>query len=401
MNQLWSLRGHINPITTIQEFSSNKIISTDDHGWIIVWDVSLRNPLYCWKGHDKTILTTLSLDAHHFLTHSKDSEIKIWNLENCTQLTSDLPDIQFNDLTYLKDDTSQLIERFPLPTYDSIPVNTLNFCNIDYHDGLLITPSTVDSENFDIYQLDYREFSLSRLVHNISPFGIYKKFTGYIEEVNSGKRDGFGIMMRIKFVKHDEFYIGFESGHLAGFRINIQDAKESTKKNLKSVINRDPTISMIYYNEFHIPNPVLSMELFGTQLLVGATGKNITVHDIYGEDVKAINVKTSGIQAIQVMDELVVVGFWNGTIKIFNKDFDLVQKHKIALPQLNNVTTNNHQEATVIETNEKLSAMKMVYLKSNPSSSKYKSLVLKRKVDKFLVFGGYNIGKIMVFELSL
>ncbi|WEJ93731.1 Astra associated protein 1 Asa1 [Yamadazyma tenuis] len=414
MNQLCSLRGHLNSITTI-ETRHNLIVSTDDHGWIIVWDFHTHKALYCWKGHDKTVLTTRILDDHHILTHSKDSEIRIWDLSpsQIGKLTSNLPDLTFNELTYLNDETSSLVAKFPLPKFDSIPVNSLNFCNIDYHEGLLITPSTIDSDNFDIYQVDPIDFNISRLIHNCSGFKHYKHHTGYIEEINGTKRDGFGIIMIAKFVNHERFFIGYESGHLLGFRLEFPSSQSNfTSTNTtqsRSIINKEPKISLVYYNEFHVPNPILSIEVLdSTQLLVGSTGKKITVHniestDILNDEVREINVKYKGIQSIQVINNLIVTGTWNGVIKIFDtkNDFMLVDKHEIKLPRLNTLTSNHHQNDQLIESSQKFSALRIQHYNSSiNSNSKYKNIVLRKKSNKLLVLVGYNNGRLMVFEID-
>ena len=54
---------------------------------------------------------------------------------------------------------NELLEAFPLPENVVIPVNALNYCNVDYSNHHLITPATTDSNNFDLY-LDIQAITL-------------------------------------------------------------------------------------------------------------------------------------------------------------------------------------------------------------------------------------------------
>lgn len=392
MNQICTLRGHLNSISCIAQFNDS-IVTGDDNGWIIWWNLNRRCPLGVWKGHDMVILTIKQIDDNYILTQSKDSEIRIWKLEG--GLKSDLPDLKFNDIKY-NDDLTELLEKYPMPEYNSIPINSLNYCNVDYLNGVLITPATTDSNNFDIYRVSHQDFGLERLVKNFNPHELYLKSNNIIEEIGNDKRDGFGIMMKIKFINDNYFYIGFESGHVLGFTINypsaIESAKQSNKVSEKLIINREPKITIDYVNEFHVPNPIISMESFEDGIIVGATQKYVSLHPLG----KTINVKNNGIQSIVIKDKA-YIGFWNGTVKVYDDQFIQIHKFERSLPNLHNVTTNINSNELEVST-IKLSTLQL-FQPTPKNTTSSKSLVLnKRMGSNQLLIIGYNDGKLLVFS---
>lgn len=410
MNQLWSLRGHLNPISTIVQndlATSNEqdyLITTDEQGWIIIWNVSLRKPKYVWKGHDKLILSCKVIEQHFLLTHSKDSEIKIWNISSASldhnKVSSTLPAMTFNEMSYLKDDCNELLKAFPLPEHNSIPVNALNFCKIDYHGGTLVTPSTVDSNNFDVYRISCDPFDISRLCHNVDGEKLSKTEPSldFVEEVNPTKRDGFGIIMFTRFIDHQTFYIGYESGHVLGFKITYPSSKSIVKENSNLLINKDASVKVIYVNDSHCPNPIISMEYDG-RLLVGSTNKFIHIHSVEQDDVKIVNVKHNGIQLIQSNGERYVVGFWNGMVRVYDKEFNCVGKHQVTLPALKNVT-DTKASSHEITTSLKLSTLKIIVAKGDTKHKTRHNALIRQKNPQSLVMVGFNDGKLMVFALQ-
>ena len=138
--------------------------------------------------------------------------------------------------------------------------------------------------------------NLKRVAANIDPWKLYKKTITQLNkeqgvEFEIGnendilKRDKFGIMMKVLFVRDDLFYIGYESGHLIGYHIDFSGAinnenegakSDSVKpdKNVsglaglfgnktksfdKTIINKDPHIKMIYMNDSCSPYPIISL----------------------------------------------------------------------------------------------------------------------------------------------
>lgn len=399
MNQKCILRGHLNLISAIETFNEN-LITGDDHGWIIWWDIVTRNPLGCWKGHDMTILTIKQLDECHILTHSKDSEIRIWDLATA-QLSKTLPDVVYNDIKY-NDDTKSLHHKYPMPAFNSIPINSLNYCNVDYLQGLLITPATVDSNNFDIYRVNHQQFSIDRLIKNFDPYQLYISSNSIIPEISNDKRQGFGIMMKILFINSDLFYIGYESGHLLGFKIlyskpidslNLQPLSHS-----RTIINVLPKISIAYYNDFHVPNPILSIAKLDQRLLVGSTHRKMSIHPIDSKsEMEVVDIKNKGIQSIAI-DTSIYVGLWNGVIKIYDYNFNKIDKFQRSLPVLQNIHTNSSNDDSLQELNVKLSVIKIIKSKPKLITSKRDLVLNKQLHNKTCLIAGYNDGKLFIFE---
>ena len=51
------LRGHKEPVHTVQLFSNNlRLVSGDADGWVIVWDMTLKRPHVVWKAHEGALL---------------------------------------------------------------------------------------------------------------------------------------------------------------------------------------------------------------------------------------------------------------------------------------------------------------------------------------------------------
>lgn len=418
LHQLCTLRGHLNSISCIENVnytSQSTIITGDENGWIIWWNLNKRVPMGVWKGHDKTILTIKQIDNVRVLTHSKDCEIKIWNLSS-VKFNSGYPDSKYNDLNYLQsseDDIRRLLDDFPLPKFNSIPVNALNFCNVEYCQGLLITPASRDSENFDIYKVTYsddnnEDFNLSRIVENFNSHKAYLKTFNILEEINTDeKRSGFGIIMKIKFITPEIFYLGYESGHIVQFHIDIPQANVITSNNNKTLINQSAKVSLTYCNGFHNPNPILSIEIRDmNQLVVGSAAKKVSVHQIhYGNTIDtseptAENLKYKGVQALQFTSNLAVVGFWNGIIKGFTSNFDnLLFAYENKLPQLSCLTSNQSNSEDKIETNIKLTNLKIMEPTMTTTANSYKLKALQRRAitNKLTIISCYNDGNIILF----
>lgn len=436
MNQSWSLRGHFHRITTINPYKHTLLITADDNGWLIVWNLLNRRCIACWKAHDSSIITIKLLLDDYLLTHSKDGEIKFWFLgskimDNC--LSSELPDVSFDSINVLqKTEYETLLRKYPQPKFNSVPVNNLNYCNIDFNEtnNLLVTPATLDANNFDIYRINYlvEDFKLTRLVQNFNPWPAVKKNhldhgDDNIEEINPTKRDGLGIMMKIKFLANDTFFIGYESGYLLGFKLTFPEPNRITassanvKENL--MINRDPKVTLIYMNDYHIPNPILSLECHNNSLLfVGATLRFISVHNIEKyvdnsaaetseHDFQHFNLKYSGIQSIQIFNDKVLIGFWNGTIKSYDFSFNQLDKFLLKLPNLTSLKTNEANNDETIESNVKLSTLQMIRLdgcledKDEEShGGKYKKMILHKKFKAPLLMAGYSDGKLLAIEVK-
>lgn len=472
--EVCSLRGHLNDITCTEPYYSAEnvsLISADSKGWIIWWDINTRRPNCVWKGHDSNIVTIRQICNGLLLTHSKDSDIKIWDIEKFKDGSREMPAEKYNSVQYFnvgdaeENDNilkNELLEKFPLPEHTVIPVNALNYCNVDYSNYHLITPATTDSNNFDLYlifkpsdqndQSLEEKLNLKRVATSVDAWKLYKKTINHLNkeqgveseignEDDILKRDRFGIMMKVMFVGDDLFYIGYESGHLIGFHIDFSgvtnnEKKEptphSTKPNKnvsglsgllgskskksfdRTIINKDPEIKVVYINDSCSPNPILSLEVdkVGNRIICGSTGKQLTFHEIPHEfshfreakDCESYNLRHSGIQSISVNHSLLVVGFWDGIIKGYNRDINEVFKYSKRLPRIDVLESNNGQvQPHERESSMRLCTTKLVMPKETlkVSTKDYKSLI-KRKRDittANLLISSYYDGTITIFKI--
>ncbi|KAK6204647.1 G-protein beta subunit-like protein containing WD repeats [Scheffersomyces amazonensis] len=422
--QVFSLRGHSKPVTCLGSVvleNRDYLISSDASGLIIIWDIHTKRPYKQWQAHSDTILSVRQIEEELILSQSRDGTLKIWKVNN----NSSVP-----------------LEVFLLP------INPLNFCNVEYIKGNLITPATVDSNNFDIYRLKYDdnlEFSFTRIVTNFSAFALFNK-TKKIEEIrrdNELGRNDFGIIMKMLLVGESKLFLGFESGEVIGLQIDLNshiDDNESSKTielgnnsssssklsglfNArpkafnKTIINKDPPIKLIYANSFHTPNPIISMAHVNNSLITGSSNKKIAIHDYSNysfdntliDDVIISKLHHHGIQSIIVDDAIensFLIGYWNGLIegmvlnqKIMQPKFEI----KRDLPRVSiSESTISGQESE----NPMKESIKLTYLASIQTSPpntegkrSYKSLLQTRRnyIGK-LLFAAYEDGTIVAYR---
>ncbi|RKP29404.1 WD40 repeat-like protein [Metschnikowia bicuspidata] len=288
-----SLRGHKAAVACITQ-KNDFLVSADRDGWVIVWNLATKRPRAIWKAHEGHIVT-LKLTAMGLLTHGRDLHIRFW-----------------------KDP--------PMPQCEEFPVNSLNFCNVDLvsldlEAALLVTPATVDSDNFDVYKIRSNGATVLRVVENFSVKAATTS-KSEVEEINSPELvlqlRGNGVIMRLLFVAQNLLFVGYESGAVFCFRID-PDVRDRTK-----------TLSG------HTPLPVLSLEYDPCrhELYCGSASKKLLrISTKRLEDLSENGVETPcneecdsrprshyGLQNIHVTESGFVVAFWDGVIKSFTTD---------------------------------------------------------------------------------
>lgn len=360
MERRFSLRGHRAPISCISTYDAI-VASGDRDGWIVLWDVTSRRPRALWKAHDGNI-NTLKKTPEGLLSHGRDNCVRIWSVEQ-------------HDLEQCSRDPSQLSDptgRLHSPPNLEIPVNSLNFCDVDYCNGLLATPASQDSNNFDIYKIS-TQFSLQRIVTNYS--------YGTSAVSSTASRGDDGIIMRLLFANENLLLVGYESGAVRGFSLKTESA-ERTSANEKLIINKDTRLKCVLDSEGHKPLPVLSMVISDGILYTGSASKKLLVYNLQNlidqsggvarhrppsakaamvsseasfpkskgglsallanatpnvpklEELteeeeptastpeESINLRHYGIQSLAVTHNTLVAGFWDGVIKGYNKQFE-------------------------------------------------------------------------------
>ncbi|CUM68450.1 uncharacterized protein PRCAT00006174001 [Priceomyces carsonii] len=460
LKKVVSLRGHSNAITSSEVFrlpdsKEPSLVSCDSKGWIIWWDLNKRRPMGTWKGHDSSIITVKQLDNNYLLTHSKDSEIKIWDILSFTNFSSSVPTLNFNDVKYfsvkdsdqLRKKKEELLNIFPVPNSVSIPVNALNFCNVDYCKNLLITPASQDSNHFDIYKIFdgaspdesiEDQLNLKRVVTNFSGWDLYQKQIKLQEDIeveipssSDLKRDQFGIVMKVLFIKETVFFVGYESGHVLGFSledvkpISISSSSSSSTStantqgdNLglssmfrkqpgliateRTLINREFKVNLIYAHASHTPEPVISLSYEDGFVVSGSLRKSIIVHDYRNRTQHKVKLRMAGIQAISSVRDIIVVGFWNGQVCGYSHDFEEIFAILGNVPVVETLEDSNAQ---AIKSKNVLKLSNLTTIDSDKSATElpnsYRSLIKQRKsiTRKDLLVLSYEDGTISIYEL--
>ncbi|KAF9576339.1 Guanine nucleotide binding protein (G protein), beta polypeptide 1-like [Mortierella alpina] len=148
------LRGHEAPIHAIHFFASNTfLVSGDEAGWIVVWDLWKRRQIFKWHGHPTgSVLALQSIDTHsckgqpkeqhttkptrrskaglryyqdqarpvYIVSHGRDNHIHVWDINTVLQ----------QSLARRSDGASRQGVGHEATLVFSLPVNALNFCKM-------------------------------------------------------------------------------------------------------------------------------------------------------------------------------------------------------------------------------------------------------------------------------
>lgn len=404
MSRTFSLRAHKAPIACITTFE-NSIVSGDRDGYVIVWDVFRKRPLALWKAHHGQIIS-MQLTPLGLLTHGRDSSIRIWHppftgLHNDTSILSSGPNSPTLDFSSISSQKT--------PSSFEIPVNALNFCNVAYHNGLLATPATRDSENFDIYRV-LEDFSLLRMVENYS-------CPKDLEEIASpDQRAGAGIIMRLLFVDDSLLFAGYESGRIVGFRFK-NEVVSSVKTNERLLLNKGTKVTVVMDERAHTPHPVLSLEYEPSsgKLYTGSASKKLLVYSIghlvrqngeredeVGEaemntlSMESHNLHHYGIQGLQIGGNNVVAGFWDGFVVILNKDFTLLTEF-----ERNEESIQPEEEGEVGRTSKKSLCVHIWHPPEDNEVPTSKKALMRRQRNQTtsLLLVGYGDGLVSAYSL--
>lgn len=379
MKQRFSLRGHKAPITCFATVGNN-VVSADREGWVILWDLTTRRPKALWRAHEGHVLT-LKHTEEGLLTHGRDHSIRFWDLallEGCLTSTMDI---------------GGAVK--PPPSFE-IPVNALNFCNVDFCNGVLATASTGDSNNFDIYRVwdVFGAAHFARIAANVPP----NPSDAAIEEVHtdSSSRQGLGIIMRLCLQSPSSLIVGYESGAVRQYSIRQPVVDKAALRNDRTVMFKDTKIALEWSHAGLTPLPILSIEVVKGHLYVGSASKSLLRypmdgHKILGEP-ESFNLRHYGIQCVQPYPSGVVTGFWDGTIKGFDlnmqETFRLERGLELIRPQ---------QDDNVAKTTRKSLCM-MLHEPTFSESLSRRELMRQRRIgEDSLLFVGYGDAVIKVY----
>jgi WD40 repeat protein len=369
--QLFTLKSHTQSVSSVASYHNGQwfIVSGDTDGNLVLWDLTTRRPIITWKGHDGNILS-IKQWHNYIMTQSRDSSLKIWKIsDNATK------------------------EMFQLPT------NSLNFCNFETFQDYVFVPASVDSNNFDCYKINPSTFDFTRVISNFDPFSLL-----YDEVVDSNGRNNFGIIMKLAYIPtKNTLAVAFESGDLLALHIDWNQNEVVTTETTsatgskivdKLLINKDPTISLLYHNSSHSPNPITAMAIGDNSIISGSTNNKIIVHDIENGTFEIIKVGSSGIQSIAKLNTSFLIGYWNGTIEARSDSNQLFTISR-ATPSV----TNSETPKSAIKLTSLLLLVPEI-IESQTTS--YKQLVQsKRKSihNSPLLISGYEDGVIVVHSV--
>lgn len=467
---LGTLRLHSSPITCVIPFylpstlrySPNEehgtqypifttsVISADESGLIIWWNLATRRPLGIWKAHDETVLTMKQLGLSwnfnaseisgvnipivgdnfgQLLTHSKDGSMKIWRLIDL--ISGANSGFTYSCLLKKKLSTNEELKTITPPIVFEMPINVLNFTNVDItSNGVLITPATIDSEGFDIYIIDTEQNEdykkLRRLIQNLKFKDIRTskpektEFHEEIEkEVDLTKRDSTGVIMKLKWIDDKLVVVGYENGQVVGYKIGE---------------NSDET-EIVFNDESLTGNSITSIlyDPKSKRIVCASTGSKVLIMGIDGDSIiesRTFNVKHKGINDIDVDFTTDCIGLitWDGYTRVYRYSeednvLDFVLKFKRPTPAISSSKeAMDNENGDINQANglqaQRANVIKFTIKQVDPSNSqeirdlnlqivytngRCKNIVKKNREESFgerWMFVGYQDGKIAVYSLK-
>lgn len=334
-----TLRAHPFSVTSIEFLTGSTqkfLISGDEGGWCFVWNIHTRRPIFIWRPHSKSIISVKFLPAEHqpvsgflVLTHGRDNKLNIFHIIQDANSES-----TGNVSLPLQSDVG---DAWPSPTLVySQDVNTLNFCSAAFsvttHRDIktknryltFAVPSTLASENVDVYQVDRDNSNkLTRLASAIeSPISPMQPIIP-----DSETNRNAGIVMALLMAElpgsPSEYLlvVGYESGLVAVFKIFTTSSEPPT---------------LLYASKCH-SQPILSLDLdtidFSWFISSSADAKIVKhplsdltetskeVLDPWGVlPLITFNSKHSGLASLDIRSDskIFATAGWDGMIRVFS-----------------------------------------------------------------------------------
>lgn len=400
-----TLRGHRGSVSVVQTFYlptgitysqgpardllNATLLTGDEHGFVIWWDLSTRRPIGRWNAHgDNAVLTieqlgvdwslvdgmeqpTIDLDRFgSVLTHGKDGEIKVWRLFEPSRDPNGGLISQPSTALQRKLDVDVDPSQIP-PIEFQMPVNMMNFSNVAIYHDLLATPATQDSNNFDLYRVPRRgtDDQLNRLLKNV------------------GTGDS-GIIMKMAWAK-DRLVLGYENGKLVQYDV---DGKQLSSDD---TLCSQP-VTALYYDSAH------------DHIYSGSASDTLVC------DSQSFHIKHKGIGDIKVSTGGVVgLVTWNGYAR-FYKDQTLLFKIARKAPSIANnrpqsddikaQNADKNQRGTFIAFSKHQPSLSRLVAdnEANFTNGRCKNLIrhrVEKSYDTQWLFVGYQDGKIQVYAL--
>ncbi len=398
----FTLRHHKVAVTSLLNWCSEDILPTlisgDEDGTILVWNLLNRKPFYRYKCNGQIISLQQVNDL--LVALCKDHTLRIFTFPLSVTLSIN------NTFS-----TSHNLAELNL-IYE-IPVNTLNFANaaVQHINGdiyMLWCCNTQDSETIDVYQFNIQEKTSLRRLHKA--IALYEHISKMVDP-SVMKFDKLGTVMKF-LLYEDRIYIGFESGFVVA--VSLSD---------------DLSLHVSYVSSAHYPEPVLDLSV-GHDLkmvLSSSTTSSLGLHkaksklkhqhdtaegDIIIDDSEVysnlIKLPTKKVAHIQQMDNIIVVSTWYGTTEIFDTTgrdtLTIIRKERGQVP----VDDNPYGNASLPKdsTRVKISSTICISKTNTNEVSSIKDVTegIKRRLLRFSnqtwCLVGYEDGSIVVKEIG-
>ncbi|KAG7928090.1 hypothetical protein KL925_001390 [Ogataea polymorpha] len=344
-----TLRGHKDAISALQVFyvpsslaalsgdreiqlMTPTLMSSDESGWIYWWDLTSRRPLGVWKAHNGNVLTIKQLglswdqgshvlDYSWFgklLSHGKDGELKVWDIFDFSKDAPHVfkPSSVLSRRIHTEGDSAA---HWPSPPVAfQMPINVMNFSNVDIRNGILLSPATQDSAKLDIYRIDVEKNDLKRLFRAIDPLELAENNLIDLNLHGSPENAsrGLGIVMKLVWLDNETFAVGFESGHVITFAL------------------KDDKVGILDCDSQHYPNPILALYYDHNNHRLISTSSADKVVIQYQDQHTVFKLKHKGVADVKTMGNLVGMVTWDGYSRFYTYDDEAVLKFQFKLHKM-------------------------------------------------------------------
>lgn len=379
-------------------------MSVDESGKLVVWDLSIHRPVKEFQAHTSQIISVrqmgikgfkedgqIEIDSDYFgmiLTHGRDHAAKFWNL--------------FDSNGKFIDEDSLVYE---------LPVNALNFSNVDIMGRYLLTPNTTNSEAFDVYDIgflskehDIDDTRLKRLFESVDAYRYstdklkrnFEEFKVQTSDESDVNRTGkFGIIMKLIWVKDNIAFIGYESGHVAQIKLDLTEGR----------------FDIISISRHHFPDPVLSLtyDYDNSTVISTSIRSEVAIHEI-GIDKSSLVPLSKGfgkISSVAFIGDKYVFSSWKGMIQFYKLDKESFQlrydssfkKPRGMIAGNLNIIGNLNQDDDVKSKNKLITKPNALALrkKSSIATKLHNRRDMKTIQSDFLAVG-YDDGTVMVYN---
>ncbi|KAK5962191.1 Asa1p PWA37_000227 [Arxiozyma heterogenica] len=395
-----------------------KLISTDEAGNIVLWDLITRRPIGNAVSPSGVAIIDIQLIANKYLVYlSKDYTLRILDW-------SKFP----SDLDYIFE----------------MNVNTLNFANFaasldsNMETITLCCCNTQDSETIDVYHISISTKRLTRVFNHID---FYPMVKNVLQNMLNKVPDRLGMIMKFKQdLKTKTTFIGFESGIIVGYQIVLDK------------------IVITYLSAAHFPEPVLDLYILSTQqnfqsnvpvvatnknndnsdmgILLSSSTNNVVIKHYYSAHVnqtsrgdnnlelitnlqvsnsERLEVKDNKIAHVAAFNQFLIWSTWNGKLFIKNVVKNTVSKYKRSKSNIRpNESSKGSLSGNPTQNNEskymKISAMEVYQSRLGNSNEIVPLNVMvmnssrQRRLRQFIsrswCFIGYHDGTISIYEIE-